>query len=426
MQPVAAPTIVPPPGPFALTPALAMPNVIDLSTSTGIKLYKKITEPLEVPFDGTPSKLSAFLDNVAQCARDSGWNGTILNISNQSAVNPQVFNLVTHHHLLTIENVRAHAATYVSRQTRAAQDAAWMYEFLRDSVTESARVCLSVEKAKFTINDNPDGPCYLKTLLAKFFVETTATNFYLRESLLLLPTKIKDLKSNIAKFNDHVDSIIQDLAAGGETSSDLIVHLFKSYMLIKDKAFNQFILNKKEKFEEGDPSITPQALMDIALNKFNTLKQNKTWKLKTPEEEKIIALTAQLKEAKDKISELAKRKPNAPKWKGDTRQTSQSDSKDPKKKKELDPWRYERKDKATTLKKDDKTYYWCTHHGYWCEHETKNCRAKKKADASTKDNPTKSVPSTKKDKEKEKNMLKLAKAFVAISEPAKATDDENE
>jgi hypothetical protein len=72
VPPVVAQAAVPPPGPFALTPALAMPDVIDLSTLTGIKLYKKITEPLEIPFDGTPAKLSSFLDSIAQRARDSG------------------------------------------------------------------------------------------------------------------------------------------------------------------------------------------------------------------------------------------------------------------------------------------------------------------------------------------------------------------
>ena len=421
-----APAIVPPPGPFALTPALAMPDVVDLSTSTGIKLYKKITEPLETPFDGTPSKLSSFLDNVSQRARDSGWNATILRISNQSVVNPQVYHLVTHHRLLTIENVRANAMTYVGQPIRAAQDAAWMYEFIRDSLTENAKVRLAVEKDKFMINDYPDGPSYLKALLIKFFVETTATNYYLRESLSLLPTKIKDLKSDIAKFNDHVDSIVMNLAAGGETSSDLIVYLFKSYLLVEDKAFNQFILNKKEKFDEGDPTITTQALMDSALNKYNTLRQSKAWKAKTPEEERLIALTAQLKEARDKITELAKKKGSSTKA-GNNKDTTKQDSEgtDPKKQKNLDPWRTERKGNEMKLEKDDKTYHWCTHHGYWCEHETKDCRAKKKADAKKSGKQSGTTQSTK-EKEKEKNMLKLAKAFAAISEPAEATDDESE
>lgn len=112
-----------------------------------------------------------------------------------------------------------------------------------------------------------------------------ATNFYLRDSLTLLPTKIKDVKSDIINFNDYINTIVLDFATGGETS-DLIVYLFKSYLIIKDKVFNQVIINKKEKYNEDDPTITPKAaLMDMALNKYNTVRQSKTWRVKTPEEE---------------------------------------------------------------------------------------------------------------------------------------------
>ena len=151
-----------------------------------------------------------------------------------------------------------------------------------------------------------------------------------------MPTKIKDLKSDIDKFNDYIDGIILDLAAGGETSSNLIVYLFKLYLIIKDKVFNQFIVNKKEKFGEGDPSITLQVLMDMALNKYNMLKQSKTWKVKTPEEEKLIALTAQLKEAKEKITELAKKTTSTSRQREDPKKQSpklDTEGPDPKKKK---------------------------------------------------------------------------------------------
>jgi hypothetical protein len=51
-------------GPFALTPALATQDVIDMTTTAGIKLYKSIKEPRETKFDGSPSKLASFLDDV--------------------------------------------------------------------------------------------------------------------------------------------------------------------------------------------------------------------------------------------------------------------------------------------------------------------------------------------------------------------------
>jgi hypothetical protein len=157
-------------GPFALTPALAQLNVINMMTTAGIKLYKAIVTALVTPFDGSLSKLQAFLDEVRQRASDSGWTANLLSISNQDPVNPVSYNLILHHQMLTLDNVCAHAATYVGQQTRLAQDSFMMYEFLRNSLTDSARIRLSVESDKFEINNIQDGPSYLKVLLIKFYV----------------------------------------------------------------------------------------------------------------------------------------------------------------------------------------------------------------------------------------------------------------
>jgi hypothetical protein len=52
------------PRPFALTPALANQNVIDLASAQGIKLYKSITTPLDNKFDGTSRELVLFMDEL--------------------------------------------------------------------------------------------------------------------------------------------------------------------------------------------------------------------------------------------------------------------------------------------------------------------------------------------------------------------------
>jgi hypothetical protein len=119
---------------------------------------------------------------------------------------------------------------------------------------------------------------------------------------------MKELKSDVANVNDYVQSIVSNLASGGQTSSDLIVFLFLAYLEVEDSAFKKFIERRKEEYDDGKEEITVQSLMDQALNKFNQLNENKTWKTKTPEEQQLIALTAQLKEAKDKIAELSKSK----------------------------------------------------------------------------------------------------------------------
>jgi hypothetical protein len=119
---------------------------------------------------------------------------------------------------------------------------------------------------------------------------------------------MKDLKSNVTKFNDHISEIVVELTTGSETSSDLIMYVFHSYLSIEDQEFKWYIQNQKEKYDEGDQSITVTTLMSKALTKYNQLIQSKTWKAKSPEEEKLITLTAQLKVAKDKLDELSKQK----------------------------------------------------------------------------------------------------------------------
>jgi hypothetical protein len=95
--------------------------------------------------------------------------------------------------MLTLENVHVHAATYVGQPTHQAQDASWMYEFLRDSLTDVARTRVALRLTRFTILqgtlDRPSS--YLKTILIMtFYVKTNATNFFLREQLHSLPDKI--------------------------------------------------------------------------------------------------------------------------------------------------------------------------------------------------------------------------------------------
>lgn len=45
------------PGPFALTPAQAQQNIVELSTLTRVKPYKQIVTPLTTLFDGSATKL---------------------------------------------------------------------------------------------------------------------------------------------------------------------------------------------------------------------------------------------------------------------------------------------------------------------------------------------------------------------------------
>jgi hypothetical protein len=58
---------------------------------------------------------------------------------------------------------------------------------------------------------------------------------------------------------------------------------------------------KKEAYDNGSEDISVKTLMDIALTKFNQLKQAKMWKAKSHEQEQVFALIAKLKQAQSKF-----------------------------------------------------------------------------------------------------------------------------
>jgi hypothetical protein len=294
------------PGHFALTPAQACQHVVNLATPSGIKIYERIVTPLDTPFDGSPNKLTTFLSAVSDRATSCNWNANLLSISNQDAVNPRNLNLVKQHRMLSLQNVRAQAATYVGLATRTAQDSVWMYEFLRDSLTVAARTRIALQSDSYTIQGTPDGPCYLKVILLTFHVETRATNFHLRKKLHDLPRKMTELKSNISAFNQYVRETVSNLASGGEITTDLLVYLFEAYQMVEDHDFNRFIQRKKEDHDDNHEEMTPEILLLLAETKYNQLIQAKTWRTPPPEEEKFVTLTAQLKKIESDIFHLTK------------------------------------------------------------------------------------------------------------------------
>ena len=427
------PAIGPPAQPvqpvFALTPALAQTGIINYADSSGIKLRKSIITPLTTLYDGSASKMATFLEDVKQRASASGWDTLLLTISNQAAP-PVNYHLITSHRMLTIENVRAHALAYVGQQNRLAQDSYLMYEFLRDSLTDAARARVSLEANKYVVNGTEDGPSFLKVILMKFHVETNATNFYLRQSLIGLPSKIAELKSNVPTFNQYVQDVVKELAAGGETSTDLLVYLFLAYLSVEDKEFVDFIKRQKQEYDDGKEVITVEVLMDRALNKHNQLVQSGVWKAKTPEEEKLIALTAQLKDAKSKIAELSKAKGKSgnnptPNPKPGTTPTGSNTPSgngtngDSQKKPQYPEWRYKRNGSETTKEHDGKKYYWCDEHQIWTSHLTKDCKAKKRKEE-------RKARAEKNKRGDHVTALQVAKALTAIAEGSGRDDDDDD
>jgi hypothetical protein len=139
----------------------------------------------------------------------------------------------------------------------------------------------------------PSGPLLLKLIISQAHVDSSATISFIRTSLTILDTKMIELASDIKAFNFYVKAQIKSLSARGETSSDLLINLFKGYNAANDVEFLDFLRRKENSYEEGE-DLNSRSLMADALIKFKARKLVGKWSAPTKEQGQILALTAQL------------------------------------------------------------------------------------------------------------------------------------
>jgi len=188
------------------------------------------------------------------------------------------------------------------------------------------------------------------------YLDTRATSTTIRNRLAALSSKIAEFDDDVVLFNEYVETQVAALDARGEESSDLLVNLFNAYTSISDSSFHPWIRAKKDAYNEGQDYTVAQ-LMNLAKNKFLELKEEELWKQQTPEEKKIVAMAAEIAALKknnhkrnDNKSPKANDKEKGADKKGGAR-------------KGRTPWWFDNPDNKKTIKRNDKTYHWCIHHG---------------------------------------------------------------
>ena len=190
-------------------------------------------------------------------------------------------------------------------------------------------------------------------------------------------------------FNLYVTNQVEQLAARGETSSDLLINLFAAFLAVPDKKFVEYIEKQKDKYDEGE-DITTKKLMQVALIKYKDRKRSEMWQAPSPEEEQIMALTAQVGELqKQKSSSKATSdKPKKKKGGSDSKKKTFAEryAGDKYAWKLVPPASGEPKSKEV----NKKAYHFCPHHnegaGLWVLHSPAKCdRREEKTDTPNKD-----------------------------------------
>ena len=394
---------------FALHPATISDEVLDYSTTEGIKIYKTNTASLPIKYDLSTGKLRLFLETLRNRANTAGWV-PILSFT----INQREHNLLDEYGMISKETVRTDTLGYATEQNRDAQNSAQLFVCLMNSLTEEAIQTVTIDHNEYTIDEFQDGPLFLKHIITKSHIDTNATISTVRLRLDNLDAHMQKVDSNIKEFNHYVKEQIDALASRGQTpeASTLLFNIMKGYLAADDKEFHSYVLRKQQDYDEGD-NITPERLMELGENMYNKSMELDKWKTETDEQKRIVALTAKV-EGLEKSNKALKKKVKAKLRKdGTTQQVTgttkknheQGEDKDTKKK-NIPKWKLVKPtDGKLTMTRNGKQYHWCPNHNMWCVHKPTECNLK--------DNNNKS-------NQGDQNTLRVAKTLAAILD----SDDE--
>ena len=376
---------------FALTPGLTSDQPVDYSTTWGLKQWTESTKKLgDTLFDGSPQNLKMFLERLASRVITAGWK-TITVIGGKD--------LMTHYGTISIQDCKTAALGYLKLGTdgeleinKKSQMSAQMLACIQASISDECalKVVTSGESYEIEVKDGDekatvlDGPLYLRILISRITIDSRSTVSYIRRTLSELDDYLTSVDHNVTAFNEFVRLQIDALAARGESSSDVMVNLFKGYLAAPDKEFAAYIKQKKNDYEEGQ-DLQEDDLMTMAENKYKSLVRSGEWNAPSKEQKEILALSAKLESlTKKKKSEKQDKRMDRFEWKKEAP-----------------------KNVMDTKNKNNKTYHWCTKHNLWTLHKASECKLESpKGDTSNK-------------KEEEHN-LQLKQALTAMEE-----DDES-
>ena len=393
--PAPPPPVVPaPPAPaaFALGPGRshAVLDYDDPNTgATATKLYNKAIAPLEENFDGEADNLAVFLASVRDRARRFNWHRLITVPIDDGTTR----NFLTHYGQVSLENTRAHALTYVNTPTRDAQDNDMFYYFLADSLTNDFRTTVLLYADVYSVTNVPVASSLLKQIIILTRVDNPASTMHIREMLIESKRKLLILKGNITEFNQWVHKQMGRLHAREQEAVDLLYYLWKAYKAAPDDEFVVYIKDLKSQCDDGRATFTAEDLMVRAENKYEArlLHEENAWGKPTEEQEKIVAMTAEINSLKkERRSPTTKKdKDKAATKKSATKKAPAKKTKE-QKKKTNDKWAWKGKPPKETDSKENNAfvktfesnkYYWCKNHnngaGMWTLHHPSDCEAGK-------------------------------------------------
>ena len=398
-------------------------NFRDPTTADGRKLWELATKPLKSLFDGSRKNYPLFKSQLRNKIKTCHWQDIT-----EFAVDGQLWNLVDNPDLIPEDNVvetketrdyilvtgprQADPNNNVEEITQGMVNDAhlaqlhshMLHQVLTNSVTGDLEAHVaSLENQEKT---QDDGPILLKLIQDKVRGKAVRQNMRnTREKIRQL--SLAEHKWNITNFNETLKALLLTLKNNEDTmpDKDITDMVIKNFKQVKHTQFQTMLALVLDTAELANEDPDWESLCEKAQNKFDTLVAEGIWGKRTPQEEQIFALQAQVKALQALQAESKKSDgPKKAQAKSEGSSGAQDSSTKKKKKRTYEDWQFKNPDNKKTVKKTvtlkgeskDVTYYWCKNHvggkGMWVRHKPEDCKGKNKTapseGASSGGNPT--------------------------------------
>jgi hypothetical protein len=271
---------------------------IRYSEATSIRLWNAASATLPVKWTVDSEGMGWFNEHVVDREMQSGWNTAGASIMMIPDMDGVLRHLVHNYRQLTPEDVSAFVATFIGQETRQVQNDVQFYYCISNTLDKRGHLRIVSEAESYNMEGTHSGIMLFKLLVRKANTDARATASQHQENLTNLDSYMSTVDSNIELFNQHVKVNRDGLTNRGESSDDLTISIFKSYLCVTDRDFFRYMRNKKDSYDDGE-DFTVEQLLTMPLIKFQILKESGKWNSLYPEQEKIVALTSEVTHLKD-------------------------------------------------------------------------------------------------------------------------------
>jgi hypothetical protein len=147
---------------------------------------------------------------------------------------------------------------------------------------------------KFEHNNVAYAPLLHKKVMALATIDSVATTKTLRSNLREIVTYCTTIKGDINLLHSYFNNNYSQIIDQGATVDNPVDILFTAYSVVPCAHFCLYIKGKRDGYTNGTAIYTHEQLILLASNKYNLLVQEGIFGAKLLEEEKIIAMQAEL------------------------------------------------------------------------------------------------------------------------------------